>query len=110
MKKLYSQKDGLWIKLPRQLYKALANKLAEDQIAEFYLSFERYLQNQEKTVKDVKEIITAITCMGALVASETFLSDVNSHSDQDGNIDWKELLKLYEQSDINGGIRVIYRS
>ena len=105
MKKLYSPKDETWIKLPRSLYKTLKKKLAEDQIAEFYLSFNNYLQGEDKTVK---EIYTGMCCMAELVVSETFLEDVNKYSDKSGNINWKDLLALYNAPD-EKDIQVVYK-
>lgn len=105
MKKLYSQKDNAWVKLPRSLYRTLKKKLAEDQIAEFYLSFNNYCSGEEKTVK---EIFIAMTSMAQLVVSETFLEDLNKHSDRSGNIDWKELLELYPSPDAKD-LQVVYK-
>lgn len=106
-KKVYSQKYDTSIKLPKRLYQALARNLEDDQVAEFYLSFEEYMHDQDKTVK---EIITAMACMAEFVESETFLTDLNRYSDKEGNVNWKNLLELYERPDTDGDVRVIYKN
>ena len=95
-KKLYSEKYGFWIKLPRKIYKRLARVLAEEQIAEFYISYSKYLDNPDFTVQ---QIILNMVSFTALVYSDDLLESLNRHTDSEGNVNWSDLLKEYNLDD-----------
>jgi len=102
--KLYSQKDDEWVKIPRNFYRSVSKQLAKDQIAEFYINFNKYL----KKPRLLQDVIDTIGGFISLISSDTFLTDLNKNSDKEGNIDWDSLLEKYKSSDTEDDIKVMF--
>lgn len=94
IKKIYSKKDDTWIRMERSLYKRLSKVMTEDQIAEFYLTFDRYLHDDDNMT--IKSVIIGMIAFANLINSPTFMEDLNRNTDSNGNVDWKSIVDMYK--------------
>ena len=85
--------EGKVIKVAKNLYLRIAERLAEDQVYEFYTKFLDYMESLsiEKVYVLAREIYKK-------VEEESFLYNLNASTDKNGNVDWDYFFKDVEFS------------
>lgn len=76
--------EGKRIRVAKTLYLKIQNKLADDQVYEFYNKFLTFLDNCP-----VRLVAILATNIYEKVDADDFLYRLNSSTDKEGNIDWK---------------------